>query len=146
MHRLDGVEHDGARPRRCEDRAHLLCYRQVLADAGDDDDALALHASEHQLYRPGEAFAERVARAAQAFDFDVEDLAGALEHVVWRHEAPLLLCLALEQRHADRADDVLGGASAGKVVHRLRESLEVRTDGRRAADALRDLVADVSGL
>ena len=64
---------------------------------------------------------------------------------------PFCLCLVLlrdglEKCYADSADDILGGASAGKIVHRLCEALKVGTNRRRAAKTLCDLVSDVSGL
>ena len=53
--------------------------------------------------------------------------------------------MGLNGREGDRRDDVVDGAAAGEVVARFREALQ---DGERfrAADALRDLVADVSSL
>ena len=57
-----------------------------------------------------------------------------------------LLGGGLEEGYADRSHDVLGGAAAGEVVHRLGEALEVGADRVRAAEALGDLVADVAGV
>ena len=53
--------------------------------------------------------------------------------------------LGLDGREGDRRDDVVDGAAAGEVVARFRKALQ---DGERfrAADSLRDLVADVSSL
>ena len=51
----------------------------------------------------------------------------------------------MDGREGDGRDDVIDGAAAGEVVARLRKALQ---DGERfrAADALCDLVTDVSSL
>ena len=56
----------------------------------------------------------------------------------------LLLCLALQKSNADRTYDVFGGASAGKVVHRLRKALQIRADriGLATAQTYRDLTGN----
>src|SRR5690606_35894974 len=47
-------------------------------------------------------------------------------------------------RHGDHVEYVLGAASARKIVRGFGKSLQNRPDGHRAANPLRDLVADVS--
>ena len=58
-----------------------------------------------------------------------------------------LLChLCLDSGDCDDAHDILCGAAAGQIVHRLCDALEDRAIGLGASEALDKLVADVAGL
>ena len=52
--------------------------------------------------------------------------------------------LRLNRRDRDNADDVVGGAAAGKIVDRCRDALADRTVSFRLCKALHEFVADIA--
>ena len=97
VHRLHGVEDDGTRPRGRENRAHLLGNVQILADAGDNHDAAFGGTRKNHLHRADEAVTHGVASTAKAFDFDIENLACAADHLFSCHHS--IGYLALMKNH-----------------------------------------------
>ena len=85
VHRLHGIEDDRARTSRREDGAHLLGDVEVLADAGDDDNAAVRDSVENEPDRLDKRCTERVAGLLETLDLNCEDLLRALDHLVVCH-------------------------------------------------------------
>ena len=128
VHRLHGIQDYRPGSGRGEDRRHLFRDVQILADAGDYYEPAVRESFQHEGDCPGETLTQRITDGDKPFDLDIEDFSRPLYHLLAIHSFssfsllfPLTPSLAnrLQKRHARGSHDILRGAAAGKIVHRL---------------------------